>query len=451
MTPAKRLSLAFLGVAIALILLSTITTAGLARLKNDNGDFYAGSRFGRLEGDIDGAVFIPGSDSFPEDIFPITIKSVEFAFHEPQENTPPYIGDSAQVRVQIYAMKDGKPDGVLAESAPRRFSTLDGWLSIPFDDPPTIEQPASFMAAVKWESGDDDERALPLALDSNLAASQAEKDAKNLYQRVDVHMPQACRDGFCTHSELGLRDAEGQSMGFNMIRVVIDSPRIPTETPTTPTATPTVTPSPTPNKPRVYVPVLLHNHHPAAEVLHTGDGVGEAASYPLTSGDGLAERCWEGSEGGEWNLWVGREPADERGIMRSVIRFDLSAIPSEASLLKAELQLTLREAEADGGQTMPVSVHNVTRPWPDCPTWNNIGDAAGKMWSVFPVSSSVESHTADVTNLVGAWLSGELPNHGLMLQGDEAQVGRLRGFVPTASTQEDLRPSLSIRYLQPAN
>lgn len=451
MTPAKRLSLAFLGVAAALIVLSTLTIAGLLRLKNDNGQFYAGSRFGRLEGDIDGAVFTPGSDSFPEDIFPITIKSVEFGLHLPQEDTPPYIGDSARVRVQIYAMKDGEPDSVLAESTPQRFSTVDGWLSIDFEDAPTIEQPASFMAAVKWESGDEEDRALPLALDSNLTAPQSVKDAKNLYHRVHIHMPQACQEGFCTHDELWARDA--QSIGFNMIRVVIDSPRIPTETPTTPTATvtPTVEPSPTPAKPRVYVPVILHNHHPAAEVLHTGDGVGEAASYPLTSGDGLANRCWDGSDGDVWNLWVGREPADERGIMRSVIRFDLSAIPSDASLVGAELQLTLREAEADGGQTMQVSVHNVTRPWPDCPTWNGIGDAVGERWSVFPVSSDVESHTVDITNLVRAWLSGELPNHGLMLRGDEEQVGRLRGFVPTASTQEDLRPSLSIRYLQPAN
>ncbi|MFQ5854287.1 MAG: DNRLRE domain-containing protein [Anaerolineae bacterium] len=435
MMPTKRLALTLLGVAFILIFLSTLTIAGLIQLKNDNGEFYQGSRAGRFKGDIDGAVFTPQAD-----LFPITVQSVEFAFHRPRGAE--HIGESARVRVQVYAIEDGEVGDILAESEIQTFSRLDEWLSLPFANPLTLQEPASLMAAVKWESGTEDEPAPSLASDSNLSASQAEKDRVNLYHDANpvLGLP-PCRTGFCKHSEFW---GDPDSVGFNMIRVTIDTPQVPTETPgePTPTVSVTVPPRPTPYSPDVYLPTLFRNFHAFIRDVNVGNVAGEAVSYGLTSGNMMADRCWPGVDN---NLWVGREPVDERGIMRSVIRFDLSGVPPGAVVFDAGLRLVAVEA-GDGDAPMTVSVHDIAQPWAGCPTWNTLPDAIGRSWASVSVGSVVEVYTVDVTALVDSWLNGGLPNYGLMLRGDEQQMGRIRGFVPTASTQEDLRPSLIIKY-----
>lgn len=445
MMSTKRLIFAFLSVALASILLSALITAGIIQLKNDNGEIYAGSRLGRFKGDIDGAVFTPDAD-----LFPMAIQSVEFVFHRPQESSVPWIGDSARVRVQIYAMENGVPGAILAESGSRVFSVFDEWLSLPLTTPLTLNEATSFMAAVKWESGDDHEAALPLALDSNLGAPQAEKDAKNLYHRVDIQLPEACQTGFCTHSQLGLQDASGQSMGFNMIRVTIDTPGAPTETPAPPTqsptatATATLTPQPTPGRDAVYLPAVFRNFDAFVQTHRMGSAEGEAVSYALTSGNMLRDNCWPGVDN---TLWVGSEPVDERGIMRSVIWFDLSSVPQDAVVVEAGLRLVV--VEAAGDPPMTVSVHDVAQAWDGCPTWNRLADAVGRTWGSVAVGSGIEVYIVDVTGLVRQWVAGDLPNYGLMLRGDETGVGQFRGFVPTASSQEDLRPVLVVRYRRP--
>ncbi len=442
MTPAKRLAFTLLGVLFAGILFSALTSAGIIQLKNDNGDFYQGSFAGRIAGDIDGAVLTPAPD-----FFPLTIRSVEFAFHRPR--SADHIADSAQVRVQIYAMVDGVPGDILAESEPQTLAGFDVWHSIALDPPLVLDEPASFLAAVKWESGTDEDPAPSVATDSNLSAPQAAKDQANLFHDADlIFGSPPCQTGFCTHSEFW---GDPAFVGFNMIRVTVDAPEAPTETPQAPTETPdkpvptatvVITPPPVSGRSHVYLPGVLHNYVAFLNVLKIGAVPGEAVSYALTSGDSLADRCWPGVE---TNLWVGSEPADGRGIMRSVIRFDLSTLPTGLALTEANLRLVAVEAPADD-TPITVSVHDITRAWTGCPTWNSLADAAGKPWGNVTVGPTVEVYTIDVTSLVERWLRGELPNYGLMLRGDETGEGRFRGFVPTASSQEDLRPTLMIRY-----
>lgn len=448
MTPIKRLVLTFFSITLISIFLSTLTTARIIQLSNDNGNFYQGSRAGRIRGDIDGALFTPDPD-----LFPIAIQSVEFAFHRPEGDDP--IADSTRVRVQVYALEGGVPSELLTESTSYTFSTFDEWISLPLTTSLSIDEPTSFMAAVKWESGDNDEPAPSIATDSNFDAPQPIKDQTNLYHDANsVLRPSSCQTEFCLHSQFW---AQPENVGFNMIRVTIDTPQAPTATPSEMTLTPTVerpdepTPTatlpsqPTPSNTEVLLPAILRNFTAFISHLTVGDAPDEAIGYALTSGNAVAELCWQDTDN---NLWVGREPDDERGIMRSVIWFDLSAVPSNAVLSEASLQLVVAEPGADAAP-MAVSVHDVTRPWPDCPTWNTLGDAAGRSWGSLSVESDIEVYTIDVTALVENWLNGDLPNYGLMLRGDEEAENRVRGFVPTTSSQEDLRPSLSIQYHWP--
>ncbi len=439
MMPAKRkrLVLILLGIALLSLVFSALSMAGVTQLLNDDGVFYQGSRAGRIRGDIDGAVFTPESA-----FFPLTIQSVEFALHRPRGAD--HIGDSARVRVQIYAVEEGVVGDLLIESAPQTFSGFDQWFSVPLSQPVTMETPASFMAAVKWESGSENEPAPSIATDSNLDAPQTLKDQKNIFHDANIVLrPSACQDEFCAHSQFW---GDPELVGFNMIRVTVDTPQQPTKTPTKPaptaTATPTVVPLPTPSQPRVYLPTVLRDFLASMHVVRVGSVPGEAVSYTLTSGAKLAGLCWPGVNN---NLWVGSEPDSERGIMRSVIRFNLDPLPTDAVLVNAELRLVAVEA---GGSDAPmaITIHDISRPWTGCPTWNTLGGAVGQAWATFDVGSEIEQYTVDVTALVQRWMTGNLPNNGLMLRGDEGGSGWVRGFVPTASSQEDLRPSLVIRY-----
>jgi hypothetical protein len=196
----------------------------------------------------------------------------------------------------------------------------------------------------------------------------------------------------------------------------------------------------------VYLPVISRNYIAFTQAVRVGDVAGEAASFALTSGVGVADRCWPGN--GENNLWVGLEPANARGIMRSIIWFDLDGASSDDLLVKADLRLVAVDAGSDA-QPMTVFVHHVTQPWPDCPTWNSLARATGQSWATVSVDSDVDLYSIDVTALVKRWLGGELPNYGLMLRSDEQGMDRFRGFVPTTSSQEDLRPSLILKYREP--
>lgn len=252
---AKRLSPIFLGAVLIPVLLSTFSAAGTVQLKNDNGDFYQGSFAGRITGDIDGAVFTPDAE-----LFPITIQSVEFAFHRPRGAD--HLADSARVRVQLYAIEAGMPGTILAESDPQTLSGFDVWLPIPLSPTLTLDAPTSFMAAVKWESGTDDEPAPSIATDSNLSAPQAVKDQANLFHDANpVFGSPPCVDGFCAHSEFW---GDPDRVGFNMIRVTLDTALAPTETPAKPTATKTATASRTPTATQTRTPTATATGTPTA-------------------------------------------------------------------------------------------------------------------------------------------------------------------------------------------
>ncbi len=258
MTYAKGVVPIIIVVTLILLLVIPFASASVVQLKNDNGVFYQGSFAGRIRGDIDGAVFTPDAG-----LFPITIRSVEFAFHRPQGAD--HIADSARVRIQVYAVVDGVPGEILAESEPQMLSGFDQWLSIPLNPPLVVDTPASFMAAVKWESGDTNTPAPSLATDSNLSAPQAKKDQANLFHDADIIFGSPpCQTGFCPHSQFW---GDPDRVGFNMIRVTIDTPGGPVLT-DTPTATLTHTPT----------------DMPTATATHTPTGTSTATATPTATG-----------------------------------------------------------------------------------------------------------------------------------------------------------------------
>jgi hypothetical protein len=118
------------------------------------------------------------------------------------------------------------------------------------------------------------------------------------------------------------------------------------------------------------------------------------------------------------------------GLHNTLVRFDLSSLPLGTQVLSATLSLRSHYAKS---LTTPLVVegYQVLRPWVDVEaTWN--GPQEGEQWQepgctgagLDRAYSPFDSQTLigkdrwyafDVTGLVGDWVSGAAPNHGVVL------------------------------------
>lgn len=147
-------------------------------------------------------------------------------------------------------------------------------------------------------------------------------------------------------------------------------------------------------------------------------------------------------------LWVG----DDSYTARALVRFDLSSIPSGASIISAELQLTLKKAPSN---TMEVRAHRVLEDWLEdyvtwlkCGiafTWTNFGgDYSSDVEGSVTVSSSASQgdvFTMDVTSYVRDVVSGGVADYGLILEADGE--GSILMFYASESGKG---PELTVKY-----
>lgn len=148
--------------------------------------------------------------------------------------------------------------------------------------------------------------------------------------------------------------------------------------------------------------------------------------------------------------------------LRGLLKFDLSPIPPQAVIKKAHLTVYLRTS---GVASIRVGLYPLLTPWVDRQaTWNLA--AEGQPWSVagaqgiavdysplavdekviYPASSS----TFNVRPLVQAWLTGGLPNEGVLILGPETGSGSTWYRLDSSeSGAADQRPRLEISYMLP--
>jgi hypothetical protein len=105
--------------------------------------------------------------------------------------------------------------------------------------------------------------------------------------------------------------------------------------------------------------------------------------------------------------------ADRRGL----VRFDLSSIPSNATITSATLYLYSLDNKA--GQT--TSIYRVTSNWNEnTATWLSWSLLGGDFDSGTPYFAFIPDQnncmlTMNIANLVQAWVNGTYPNYGLIL------------------------------------
>jgi uncharacterized repeat protein (TIGR01451 family) len=139
----------------------------------------------------------------------------------------------------------------------------------------------------------------------------------------------------------------------------------------------------------------------------------EAATYVLPAEqDAWVDEFLSGlNRGGDVDLEV---VENNGGDHRSVLQFDLAAIPVGKIVASAVLQVYAFDEDGSG---LPVNIYRVTDPWTEgSVTWNNIAnsyDGSTIHGSFKP--DSVGTWTVDITSLVQEWVDRVHPNHGLML------------------------------------
>ncbi|WP_437911056.1 DNRLRE domain-containing protein [Sorangium sp. So ce327] len=134
------------------------------------------------------------------------------------------------------------------------------------------------------------------------------------------------------------------------------------------------------------------------------------------------------------------------GVRRSLLRFNLAGVPSSAEIASATLSLY----QTYKIESSTVRVHRATAAWTESGvTWGNFGSgghfdpAIAASFVTGGPSGTTGFRNVDVTALAQAWVSGELANHGVLIEEDAVTRSSLRSS-ESASTTE--RPALTVCY-----
>jgi hypothetical protein len=155
----------------------------------------------------------------------------------------------------------------------------------------------------------------------------------------------------------------------------------------------------------------------------------ETDSYTYVSGDGAGARC------------------------RAYLQFNVSAIPSTAVILQANLGLyyTYESVTATAG---PAGAYGVTSSWDEATiTWDDQPSVASTVLDTYSIPAV---HTSsflfwDIKALVRNWVDGSVTNYGVALMDtDESSYEGWKGLVTSDSGTASQRPKLGIQYYDPA-
>ena len=146
-------------------------------------------------------------------------------------------------------------------------------------------------------------------------------------------------------------------------------------------------------------------------------------------------------------LYVGyHNIGDDRfGAERSLLRFDLGGLPDDSVIEQANLRLYMSFATPSDTNSMRIIVRQLNSDWGEqSVTWNREPAWAGVRADTF-VGTSDGWYEWDITDLVREWQSGQAPNFGIELIGDERVQLRERAF-NARETESNFYPRLIVRF-----
>lgn len=180
-------------------------------------------------------------------------------------------------------------------------------------------------------------------------------------------------------------------------------------------------------------------------------------SLASTTFDSTADACiLEGypteNAGSTPDMWAGYdELLDPDGeIVRSLVMFDLSTIPSGSTINSATFEAYLVGWYDYPDHYRDVAVHRITGTWSEGNvTWNNKPDYSESYDSVsIKAEEDWDWYSWDVTDLVQEWINGTHSNQGIMLRGPE-QSGADSAWRSFSTREGPNPPRLVIDFTPP--
>ena len=139
---------------------------------------------------------------------------------------------------------------------------------------------------------------------------------------------------------------------------------------------------------------------------------------------------------------------------RGLLEFNLHAVPYGAKVLSATLELDLNSSS---GADSPVNIHRLTQPWTEdgvtwlsrdgSSTWTTPGGDYDPTVSSTFLAAAPGTVSADVTDLVRGWVSGQTDNYGMLLRSPTASGNNEKRYTSSDDdTDPTLHPKLTISY-----
>ncbi len=147
-------------------------------------------------------------------------------------------------------------------------------------------------------------------------------------------------------------------------------------------------------------------------------------------------------------MWAGYDDylSPDGKIVRSLIQFDVSAIPSGTSIDSAVLRAYLVEAWDYLNKTRTITAYRIGSSWSESSVnWNTRPSCAEAYGSDSVTHGSWGWYSFDVTNLVSGWVNGSLSNYGVMLRGPEVS-GSDSSWRSFSTREGPYTPQLTVTY-----
>lgn len=134
-------------------------------------------------------------------------------------------------------------------------------------------------------------------------------------------------------------------------------------------------------------------------------------------------------------------------VMRSLVRFDLSGIPSGTPVGQAKLWLYMHYSYDPPGSPRTIATYRVTSSWTEGGvTWNTQPGGSGLYGFTSIPYAAYGWYSFDVTDLVRGWVNGSYTNYGVWILGNESPSDPNYRSFRTRDSSTGLKPYLEITY-----
>lgn len=155
----------------------------------------------------------------------------------------------------------------------------------------------------------------------------------------------------------------------------------------------------------------------------------------------IADDIPDSNQGGGTGLNIGKGFKQEY----TLLHFDLSPIPSSASVSQGDLILQHISDSNNGTQT--IDVHRVTSTWGELTaTWNSPPTWDATVRGSLAADQSLTTKTWAITSLIQDWVSGAAANHGCLMKHNSTSPNSFKTFASRETAGTDSDPRVTVVY-----